>query len=241
TYPAAHYDIPVTGDWNDIEKKHLTEDLEDFLSKYDTSIPLVGYLNDTEREIFEKVCSAQNREMYITKESLEKLTSREGLQQFSSLLQEAFSDINLVPRISNKIAFFRTVADFQFGKGIGSILIPEDVKISGRKELGMRIAFEGKHFLSFRSETGFLTISLLAAERLLGHTNNVVTFDGRKISGSTIFAKAISKADPEIRPNDEVLIIDEEGNLIATGTSFLSGDLLVKMKRGKGVNIREKV
>ncbi|MFX0184181.1 MAG: DUF5591 domain-containing protein, partial [Candidatus Hodarchaeota archaeon] len=25
TYPAAHYDIPVTGDWNDIEKKHLTE------------------------------------------------------------------------------------------------------------------------------------------------------------------------------------------------------------------------
>lgn len=240
TYPAAHYDIPVTGDWNNIEKRHLTEDLEDFFSKFDPSIPFVGYLKDTEREIFKKVCISQNRQMYITKENLEKLTSREGLQQFSSLLGEAFSDINLGQKSSNQIALLRTVADFQFGKGIGSILIPDDVKISGRKEFGMRIKFEGKHFLTFRSETGSLTLSLLAADRLLGHTSNTVTFDGRKISGSTIFVKAISRADPEIRSKDEVLIIDEEGRLIATGTSYLSGDLLVKMKRGKGVSIREK-
>ncbi|MFX0172490.1 MAG: DUF5591 domain-containing protein [Candidatus Hodarchaeota archaeon] len=241
TYPAAHYDIPVTGDWNEIEKKHLTEDLRHFLTKYDSSIPLLGYLNGTEREIFKEVCKGQNHQIHLIEENLESLTSRKSLERFSSLLREAFSDINPEPKIPRQIEFLRVIADFQFGKGIGSILIPDNVDIYGRKERGMRIKLDGKHLLTFRSETGFLTLSLIAGERLLGHVNNTLTFDGEKISGSTIFVNAISRADPEIRPSDEVLIIDKEGNLIATGTSYLSGDLLVKMRRGKGVSIREKV
>ncbi|MFX0051875.1 MAG: DUF5591 domain-containing protein [Candidatus Hermodarchaeota archaeon] len=241
TYPAAHYDIPVTGDWNEIEKKHLTEDLRHFLSKFDRSIPLLGYLNGTEREILKEVCKSQNHQIYLLEENLESLTSKEGLQRFSSLLREAFSDIKSAPKSSKQLEFLRVIADFQFGKGIGSILIPENVKIYGRKEHGMRVRLDGKHLVTFRPEIGFLTLSILAGERLLGYTKNIVTFDGEKISGSTIFVKAITRADAEIRPNDEVLIVDKDGTLMATGKSYLSGNLLVKMSRGKGVSIREKV
>ena len=84
-------------------------------------------------------------------------------------------------------------------------------------------------------------MSLTAGELLLGHTQNLVTFDGQKIKGSTIFSKAIIFADREIRSNDEVFVTDRKGELLAVGVAHLPGNLLVKMKRGKGVTIRQKV
>ena len=241
SFPAAHYDIPVTGKWSNIEKKHLTEDLNDFLSKISTSIPLLGFVKGTESEILRKVCEQQNRSIYLMTLDVTSLTSKEALREFSILLQETFLNISLEPRVPAQFTFLRAIADFQFGKGVGSVLIPDEAKIFGRKELGLRVQLNNKHLLAFRPETGYLTLSLTAGELLLGLTHNVVTFDGQKIKGSTIFSKAITMADLEIRPNDEVLVTDENGELLAVGTTHLPGDLLVKMKQGKGVTIRQKV
>jgi archaeosine synthase len=241
TFPAAHYDIPTTGDWSGLEKENLTEDIIDLLQKIDPSTPLVGYVKGVEREILAKVCQKENRQIHLIPEEVQSLFSNAALKQFTTILNEAFSDVEATPGIISTLNFLRTIADYQFGTNIGSLLIPNDVKIHGRKEFGLRVFLENEYLLSFRPENGFLTLSLMAGNRLLGYTNNVVTFDGLQIVGSTIFTKAISEADPEIRPNDEVLIINEEGSLIATGISYLSGDLLVNMNRGKGVRIRKKV
>ncbi|MHA2407659.1 MAG: DUF5591 domain-containing protein, partial [Candidatus Ranarchaeia archaeon] len=241
SFPAAHYDIPVTGDWSQIERKHLTQDLLSFLIKLKPSIPLVGYVNGAEREILEEACKRRNRSILIFNQNVKSLTSKEALKDFSTLLKEAFLDAPITPRIPTQLTFLRTIADFQFGKGIGSILIPNNVRIYGRKERGLRVQLDGKHLLTFRPETGYLTLSLIAGRLLLHHTRNLVTFDGQKIEGSTIFAKAIIRADSEIRPNDEVLVINKQGDLLAVGVSRLSGDLLVKMEYGKGINIRQKV
>ncbi len=241
SFPAAHYDIPVTGEWSQIEKKHLIEDLNELLIKINPKIPLVGYVKGIEREILKKVCAQQNRSIYLMTQDVTSLTSKEALREFSILLQEAFHNISYSAKIPTKLVFLRTIADFQFGKGIGSILIPNHAKIYGRKELGLRVQLNSKHLLTFRPETGYLTLSLTAGELLLDHTQNLVTFDGQKIKGSTIFSKAIIIADREIRPNDEVIVINRKGELLAVGVTHLPGNLLVKMKRGKGVTIRQKV
>lgn len=241
TFPAAHYDIPTTGDWSAIEKKHLTEDIVDLLQKINSSTPLVGYVKGTEREILAKACQKEHHKIHLIPEEVQSLFSNMGLKYFATILEEAFSDVEAAPSVVSNINFLRMIADFQFGKDIGLQLIPENVKIHGRREFGLRVFLENKYLLSFRPESGFLSLSLMAGNRILGFTNNVVTFDGVKIEGSTIFSKAISEADPEIRPNDEVLIINKEGNLIATGISYLSGDLLVNMDSGKGIRIRKKV
>ncbi|MFX1282253.1 MAG: DUF5591 domain-containing protein [Promethearchaeota archaeon] len=241
SFPAAHYDIPVTGEWSQIEKNHLKKDLVSFLDKVKSSIPLVGYVKGIEREILKKVCNQLNRLIYLLPQDVTSLSSKESLEEFSAILQEVSLKISYKPKIPNRLVFLRTIADFQFGKGIGSVLIPDHVKIYGRKELGIRVQLNNRHHLTFRPETGYLTLSLTAGKLLLNHSNNLVTFDGQKIIGSTIFSKAIIKADPEIRPNDEVLIIDRNGELLAVGVAHLPGNLLVEMKRGKGVTIRQKV
>ncbi|MFX0014217.1 MAG: DUF5591 domain-containing protein [Promethearchaeota archaeon] len=241
SFPAAHYDIPVTGKWSQIEKKHLTKDLTEFIKKIALSVPLVGYVKGVERKILKKVCISQNRSINLITQDIKSLTSEEALQEFVILLEESFSNSTNNIRIPNLLVFLRAIADFQFGKGIGKSLVPKNAKISGRKELGIKVQIDGKHHLMFRPDTGYLTISLTAGHLLLGRTKNEVTFDGEKIKGSTIFANAIIKADPEIRPKDEVLVTNGKGELIAVGVSHLPGNLLVKMQRGKGISIRQKV
>ncbi|UCE15041.1 MAG: DUF5591 domain-containing protein [Candidatus Heimdallarchaeota archaeon] len=241
TFPAGHYDIPVTGKWSEIEKKHLITDITYFIDKLSPNIPMVGYVTGKEREILIEACSRSDRPIHLLSEEDGSLTSRENLQEFSRLLQDTFSSVPSKPKISAQLTFLRTVADYQFGKGIGSILIPNNVQIYGRKDFGFRVQLENKHLLTFRPKTGLLTLSLEAGERLSGYTSNTVTFDGDNIEGSTIFTNAIIKANEEICPNDEVLVVSTTDELLAVGTSYISGDLLVKMKRGKGIKIRQKV
>lgn len=241
SFPAAHYDIPVTGEWSEIEQKHLTEDIVSLLTKVNPSISLVGYVCGPEREILKQACQYHNSPIHLLNEDTTSLTSKEALKEFSILLQEAFPDISSKMGIPSQLVFLRAVADFQFGQGIGKVLIPDQAKIYGRKELGFRVQLDNEHLLTFRPETGYLTLSLAAGKRLLGLTDNVVTFDGQKIKGSTIFSKSVINADSEIRPKEEVLIINKEGDLLATGISHLPGDLLIKMNRGKGITLRQKV
>lgn len=241
TFPAAHYDIPVTGKWSEIEKKHLSTDLTSFINKIPPNVPMVGYVTGVEREILKEICLRFNRPIHLLSEEDNSLTSRKTLQEFSRLLQEAFSIIQSKQKVSTQLKFLRTIADYQFGKGIGSILLPDNVKIFGQKDLGLRVQLEDKYLLTFRPKTGLLTLSIEAGKRLSGYTSNTITFNGTDIEGSTIFANAIIKANDEICPNDEVLVVNIEGELLAVGTSYISGDLLVKMKRGKGVKIRQKV
>lgn len=240
TFPAAHYDIPVTGDWSNAEKKHLAQDIKQLLKKCSDSTILIGYVKGAEREVLKTVCLELNREIHLISEDITSLTSKEGLFQFKLLLKEKLKSL---PRskANNQLEFLRTICDYQFGKGTGNILIPDTVQIRGRKEIGLRVTLNGKHFLTFRKSTGLLTLSIEAARLLFGHSENIVKFDGDYIQGSTIFANAIKEAHSEIRINDEVIVVNNENEIIAIGVAHLPGNLLVQMKRGFGIKIRQKV
>ncbi|MFW9854049.1 MAG: DUF5591 domain-containing protein [Candidatus Thorarchaeota archaeon] len=241
TYPAGHYDIPVTDYWTIEEKNHITEDIRNLLSKLDPSLPLVGFVRGTDREILAEACEQEDRTIQLADPDVGTLTSPKSLQQFSSLLRAAFGGITVKETSSSRLLFLRTITDFQFGKGTGELLLPDHARISGHVDHGLRVTIEGKHLVTFRPETGLLTLSLAAGQRIINHTENIVVFDGEEIQGSTIFALGITHANNAIRPNDEVLVLNKEGELIAIGTSYLSGHLLVEMNRGKGIKIRQKV
>ncbi len=240
TYPAAHYDIPVTGEWSGVEKKLLHHDLEAFLNKIPEAIQLIGYVRGTEGEVLANVCRKLNREIFLIDEVESSLISKESLYKFRHLISENL-DIEPISKGNKLLEFLRTVADFQFGRDIGKVLIPEKSKLQGHKELGIRIQISGKHLMTFRSTTGLLTLSIEAAKRIFGLTNNVVRFDGEIINGTTIFANAIKEADQEIRINDEVIVVNGDNEIIATGVAYLPGKLLMDMPRGLGVKIRQKV
>ncbi len=51
-YPAAHYDVPVTGNWSDEEKNIVIRLIEDYISK--TTVPLIAHVKGPYMEICEE-------------------------------------------------------------------------------------------------------------------------------------------------------------------------------------------
>ncbi|MDH5689660.1 MAG: tRNA-guanine(15) transglycosylase, partial [Candidatus Bathyarchaeota archaeon] len=63
----------------------------------------------------------------------------------------------------------RSVADYQFGKGVGKILFPESVEIVRSKGTG-RIRYvylDGKRLVTLRPTNGLFSLSLEGARRIV--------------------------------------------------------------------------
>ncbi len=56
--------------------------------------------------------------------------------------------------------------------------------------------------------------------------------------GKSLFAKHVMDADDEIRPHEEVIVINEENEVLAVGKAMLSGREMKAFKRGVAVRVR---
>ncbi len=141
----------------------------------------------------------------------------------------------------------QVIADYQFGKGIGAELFPEDCKFSYSTTGRIRqILLEGTRLATVRAEDGRLTLSIDCAERLhralrpplyrVGVTTEVTEFVA---AGKNAFAKHVISADPGIRSGDEVLVVSGDDNLIATGTAMLAGTEMLAFNYGVAVKVRQ--
>ncbi|MCX9075071.1 MAG: pseudouridine synthase [Candidatus Methanoperedens sp.] len=140
----------------------------------------------------------------------------------------------------------RTIADYQFGKDTGEVLFPDSVEFQFSNTMKVRtILLDGKRIATVRARDGMLTLSMAGAGRLHGF----IKFPGRRVvvnsdaspfvaKGKNAFAKHVVAADPEIRAGQEVLVVDEKDNLLATGKAVLSAVEMLAFKKGMGVEIR---
>jgi predicted RNA-binding protein (TIGR00451 family) len=82
----------------------------------------------------------------------------------------------------------------------------------------------------------------LSGARLIAPLNRYwVRLDASQVKGGSIFAVGINEADSEIRPGDEVIILNNEEKVIAVGKSEMSGREMCELKRGRAVTIRHKM
>jgi uncharacterized protein with predicted RNA binding PUA domain len=141
----------------------------------------------------------------------------------------------------------RSVADYQFGKGIGSKLFPENLEIRHSKKTGRirYVCLEGKRLATLRPTDGLFSLSIEGAKRIAESAdsakcfvtvqNDVSQFIAR---GGDVFAVHIIRADSEIRPKDEVIVVDERNKVLAVGRAVLSGGEMMAFKTGVAVRVR---
>jgi len=139
------------------------------------------------------------------------------------------------------------VADYQFGKGVGAKLFPENVEIAYSKRTGRirYIYLNGKRLATLRPTDGLFSLSIKGAKRIAENAgsakcfvtvqNNVSRFIAE---GGDVFAVHIVKADDEIRSKDEVIVVDEGGRVLAVGRSVLSSEEIKSFKVGVAVKVR---
>jgi len=140
----------------------------------------------------------------------------------------------------------RTIADYQFGKGAGAALFPEECtfKLSTTKRIRY-VMLDGARIATVRAHDGRFTLSIEGAERLWRYlpaptyrvsvAEEVAEFI---MKGKNAMAKHVTAADPAIMAGEEVLVVTGDDQLIGTGNALLSGDEMMAFNYGGAVQVR---
>ena len=141
----------------------------------------------------------------------------------------------------------RSVADYQFGRGIGEKLFPDAVEIQFSRATGRirYINLNGERLATLRPTDGLLSLSITAAQRFVELPaskryevtvrNDVAEFVA---DGGDVFAVHVINVDEDVHAKDEVVVVDEAGNVIAVGRTVLSGSEMRAFRTGVAVKVR---
>lgn len=141
----------------------------------------------------------------------------------------------------------RAIADYQLGRGAGEALFPDRISVVFSRRTGRirHIYLGGKLLATLRPRDGMFSLTLTGAKRLMDGidpprlwvrvVNDVASFVAE---GKSVFAKHVAGADSDIRPMEEVTVVDEKGRLLAVGRAVLTGKEMLAFKRGVAVRVR---
>jgi len=141
----------------------------------------------------------------------------------------------------------RSVADYQFGRNVAMQLFPENVKIVFSKKTGrIRYIYLNDELLAtMRPTTGLFCLTIAGARRMLKNRKHAKCFvivknevSGFIRDGGDVFAVHVIEVNDEVRAMDEVVVLDEDGILLAVGRAMLSSGEMKAFKRGVAVKVR---
>ncbi|MCU4925367.1 PUA domain containing protein [Halobacteria archaeon AArc-dxtr1] len=142
----------------------------------------------------------------------------------------------------------RTIADYQFGAGAGRALFPPAEPLTIRRTTSGRpqqVHGDDGRLVSFGTD-GRFTLGLAGGRRLdaaLPEPGYRVVVDDESEpfvrDEKNVFAKFVCDVDGAIRPGDEVLVVHEDGGLLAVGRAELSADAIDAFDTGMAVWVRE--
>jgi 7-cyano-7-deazaguanine tRNA-ribosyltransferase len=146
------------------------------------------------------------------------------------------------------LARVKAVADYQFGKEASAYLLDGKVEIKKSETTGKirNVLVDGEHILSMRANDGFFTLRPPGAVRLkkafapprlrVAVKDDSVPFNRE---GKNVFCSFVEGCDPEIRPMDEVMVVDKNDDLVALGRAILTREEMFSFRTGIAVKVRE--
>lgn len=142
----------------------------------------------------------------------------------------------------------RATADMQFGAGAADVLLDGTVEYVTSKRTGKlrNVLVEGEHVLSMRAQDGMYTLKSAGARKLHSawgspRSRVIVDEDAAPYArdGRSVFAQFVVEADADIRPGDEVLVVDQADELLAVGRALLNRSEMLSFQKGVAVKVRK--
>ena len=142
----------------------------------------------------------------------------------------------------------RTIADYQFGFGVGRKLFPDSTEVTRSRNTGRirGIFLKGKLLATLRAHDGFFTLTIEGARKLLDAceaplhrvsvTDDSAEFNGK---GFNVFFKFITSNDESIIAGNEVLVVNSRDELVAVGKSVVSGKEIKYFRSGVAVKVHK--
>jgi predicted RNA-binding protein (TIGR00451 family) len=149
------------------------------------------------------------------------------------------------PRL-HELRRIRVVANYQFGRG-ASKAFPKTMLITRSPNTHrIRHIYNNSELLAtYRPKDGLLALSIPGGRALRDifkpprlRVEVVPGIEEFIENGGNVFCKHVRHVDPELRPAEEVLVVDEKDRLLAVGRSFFNAEEMLSFKIGVAVKVR---
>ena len=223
TFPIQSYDVSTTGSWSSDE----IEETGKLIAKYCKGKKIVanlagGYLESCECYIddFVNVCEDG------------RPTSPDSLYN----LRMELKNHQRINRREKTLHELKSIAKYQFGVN-GDKFIPDNVKTKGMYH--KRILSNGKQLALLNKDYGLYRLNLEGGEILKDLGIHIVNIDF-DLQTNTVFAPGIEKADQNIIPNDEVVVVRDD-TVVGVGKAIMTGREMEECDNGIGVKIKHRL
>ena len=141
----------------------------------------------------------------------------------------------------------KAIANYQFGVDVADAMFRGKIDIVKSRKTGKirNVISDGEHILSLRAGDGLYTLRPEGAVRILERIPSprmrvIVNDDSVPFvsEGRNAFAQFVLDADDEIRPMEEVIVVDKDDKFLATGRALLIKSEMKSLKKGIAVKVR---
>ncbi len=234
--PARQYDIPVTGDWSEVERDSVRAGVRHLLAA-GSYRSVVAHLDPVEYDYLRSELGAGAR--WTLRDG--RTTSSEALAALRSTLQEALTPESSVA--GGPLAVVREelaeLASVQFGRTTAERLLASPLRLAGRPWF-QRLTDGRRDLATVREERGLLFLTVAGAERLSAEHPLPVDIDPALPLTGDLFTPGVRAADRAIRIGDSV-VLRREGALAGVGEAVLPGPLMTELSHGLAVRVRHRV
>lgn len=146
----------------------------------------------------------------------------------------------------------KAISDYQFGKDITDILFDDINQIYFERSSNTNkiryVYYKNNLLLILRPKNGFFTLTLFSAKKIIKKTsvpklrvivlNEISEFIKK---GRNAFCKHVVDIDGELRPLDEVIVVNQDDELLGIGKLKVPVSYVKAFSIGVAVNIRKGV
>ena len=223
TFPIQSYDVSTTGSWSQDEIMESGRLIEKYCEGKNVIAHLAGgYLEACEAFLDDFTLTCKNG----------KPTSPDSIYNLRMELKN-HNKINRREKVLNEL---RSIAIYQFGPKAKDF-IPDNVKAKGRYH--KKIIVDGTQIALLNKDHGLYRLNLAGGEILKNLGINIVNIDFN-LETNTVFSPGINKADHNIIPNDEVVVVKDDA-VVGVGKAILTGREMEQCSNGIGVKIKHRL
>ena len=224
-YPAAHYDIAVTGDWSASEVQMLREQFSR-LEPEKHYLKAIVHAGSSSKIITELL---RERKVDTIDTEAEKPSSYEGLEILQEFTRTAIAEIPVLSSKERAKGEAIGLAKFQYGESSQFLIESE---ISGHMPYKLRCG----DLATISPRVGGLGLTLTGAAKYVANGGPSVTAEDFKLVGD-LFAVGVKSYDGHWVIGDQV-VIKQNGKVTGVGIAKMDPEEMVSMNRGLAVEVR---
>lgn len=239
TYPARHYDIPVTGEWDEVEREAVRSAVGHLLARGSYEHAIV-HLDPVEYAFLADLFETARGVEWTAPDH--RTTSPAALAALRGAVESAGA--SAAPTPGGPLAVvreeLRQVAAYQFGAEAAERLFAPPVRLAGRPWFQRLTDGNGTDLAIWREPRGLFQLTVAGGRRMLPAHPLEVRVDPKVNLAGDLFGPGVEAADRGIRVGDAVLLV-RNGELVGVGEARLPGALMTELGRGIAVHVRHRV